>query len=441
MGWTVGKSADHLPYLGVQSAESVGKWDGLWESLQTTFHIWESSLQTAFHIWQAAGFLGGWIILQLLQRGEDPKRIRVLDIRLPSRVDLRTGRAQHATFLRPISDAFWAPWPEEGTNDEGITVFHSAATIRYCERIPALFSRSTDVNYEGTKNVIMASKDIGASILVYTSSTAIAVRRSRFWLWPWETRPQFFVQVINDDDSLIPKYHEHFCSNYAAPGGDIVCGSYLVRKFNPTWFKNILQSYVYVENCALAHLCHEQRLIKLEKGGANPDIGGQAFTITDTGPPCTVADVCLSLSTLDSACKFPNCSPTLMLSLAHVIEVLYVSKTLLSTDLIKLQPSPFAASNVHLIVDDTRARLSPSDGGLGYNGPCTTLQGICKTADAHCKAGEERSQTGGIDLHRKAWRMPKCLGKVQKSVEEQRVKSPITTLMGDAEAAGSVLSG
>ncbi|KAI6045267.1 3-beta hydroxysteroid dehydrogenase/isomerase family-domain-containing protein [Pisolithus marmoratus] len=437
-----------------------------------------------------AGFLGGWIVLQLLQRGEDPKRIRVLDIRLPTRADLRTGRAQHVTFLRvdisdaqALLDAFRAPWPEEGTDDEGITVFHAAATIRYYERLPALFSRSTDINYEGTKNVIMASKDIGASILVYTSSTAVAIRRMRVWLWPWETRPQFFVQVLNDDDNLIPKRHEHFSSNYAAskrlaelvvraadgsqtggprilrtgcirpgngvfgPGGDIMCGAYLVRKFNPAWFKNVLQSCVYVENCALAHLCYEQRLIELEKGGANPDIGGQAFTVTDMGPPCTVADVCLSLSTLDSECKFPSCSPTLMLSLAHIIEVLYVSKTLLSTsnsvfgraiarilppigrDLIKLQPSSFAASNVHLIVDDTRARLSPSDGGLGYNGPYTTLQGICKTADAHFKAGEERSQTGGIDLHRKVWRMPKGMGKVQKSAEEPQVKSPITTCL------------
>ncbi|KAK0192220.1 hypothetical protein F5146DRAFT_1120147 [Armillaria mellea] len=38
-----------------------------------------------------AGFLGGWILLQLLKRGEDPKRIRVLDIRPPRRLDLLEG--------------------------------------------------------------------------------------------------------------------------------------------------------------------------------------------------------------------------------------------------------------------------------------------------------------------------------------------------------------
>ncbi|KAI6045271.1 3-beta hydroxysteroid dehydrogenase/isomerase family-domain-containing protein [Pisolithus marmoratus] len=454
-----------------------------------------------------AGFLGGWIVLQLLQRGEDPKRIRVLDIRLPTRADLRTGKTRNVTFLKvdisdakAVSDAFRAPWPEEGTDDVEITVFHSAATIRFYERIPALFSRSTDVNYEGTKNVITSAKDIGASILVYTSSGAIAVRQSRFWLWPWETRPQFFVQVINDDDNLIPKRHEHFFSNYAAskrlgelavraadesqsgeprilrtgcirpgngvfgPGGDILCGPYLVRKYNPTWVRNVLQSHVYVENCALAHLCYEQRLIELEKGGANPDIGGQAFTITDTGPPCTAGDVYLGLSTLDTECEFPNYSFTLMLSLAHIIEALYVSKTLLSTsdsvfgraiarilpsiggDLVNLQPSMFAAAAVHLIFDDTRARLSPSEGGLGYNGPYTTLQGICKTVDAHlkaAKAAEEKSQTGSINSRRKVWSMPRGLGKLQKSVKEQQVQKShhhLPQLIGDAEAASLVLT-
>ncbi|KAI5984743.1 3-beta hydroxysteroid dehydrogenase/isomerase family-domain-containing protein [Pisolithus marmoratus] len=426
-----------------------------------------------------AGFLGGWIVLQLLQRGEDPKRIRVLDMRLPTRPDLRTGRAQHVTFLevdisdaKAVSDAFRAPWPEKGT-DEGITVFHAAANIRFYERLPALFSRSTNVNYEGTKNVITSSKDIGASILVYTSSGAIAVRRSRFWLWPWETRPQFFVQVLNDDDNLIPKCHEHFSSNYAAskrlgelavraadksqsgrsrilrtgcirpgnavfgPGGDVLCGTYLVRRHNPTWVKNILQPYVYVENCALAHLCYEQRLIELEKGGANPDIGGQAFTITGTGPPCTFGDAHLALSTLDNEYKFPNYSFTLMLSLAHIIEALYVSKALLSMsdsvfgrviarmipsvgrDLVNLQPSLFALVGVHVVSDDARARLSPSKGGLGYSGPYTTLQGICKTMDAHFKAGkagEERSRAAGVDLNPK---MPRGVGKLHKSVKEQ----------------------
>ncbi|KAI6104322.1 3-beta hydroxysteroid dehydrogenase/isomerase family-domain-containing protein [Pisolithus sp. B1] len=401
---------------------------------------------------------------------EDPKKIRVLHVRLPTRADLRIGKAQQVTFLRidvtdakALSDAFQAPWPEKGADGEETTVFRSAANIRFYERLPAFFSRSTAINLEGTENVIASSKEIGASILIYTSSGSVTVRRTRFWPWPWESGP------------WVPR-REHFFSNYAAskrlgelavraadkpqsgtsrilrtgcirpgngifgPGGNILCGAYLVRRYNPTWVKNILQSCIYVENCALGHLCYEQRLLELQKGGSNPDIGGQAFNITDAGPPCTFGDVHHALSTLDSDYKAPDCSFTFMLSLAHIIEGLYVSKALLSMsdsvlcraiariiptiggDLVNLQPSTFALAAVHLVFDDTRARLSPSEGGVGYNGPYTTLQSMCKTADAHfkaAKAGEKRSQVGGVSLNFKFWSMSRGVGKLQKSVEEQ----------------------
>ena len=431
-----------------------------------------------------------------MQRGEDPKRIRVLDIRLPTRPDLRTGKAQDVTFLNvdisdatAVLDAFRKPWPEtdsaDGSDEGDITVFHSAANIRFYERILALFFRSTDVNYEGTKNIISSSKDIGVNILIYTSSGAVAVRRTRFWLWPWETRPRFFVQLLRDDDNLIPKRHEHFFSNYAAskwlgeravreadkspsghsrilrtgcirpgngifgPGGDILCGAYLVRKHNPTWVQNILQSYTYVENCALAHLCYEQRLVELERGQTGLDIGGQFFNITDAGSPCTFSDIHLALSTLDSECNFPGYSFTFMLSIAHIIEVIYITRGLLSMstsvlcralarmipsisgDLVNLQPSMFALVSVHLIFDDSRARLPPSKGGLGYTGPYTTLQGICKTVDAHFKAdraGEERSQAGGVGLDFKSWMKSSGTDKIHKNVSEQLHVEAVTVL-------------
>lgn len=221
-----------------------------------------------------AGFLGGWIVVHLLHRGEDPRSIRVLDIRLPTRRDLTSGLAKDVQFLKvDISDrdevlaAFNASWPSSATTDteSEITIFHTAANIRFYERHPALLHHSTKVNVEGTHNVIKAAKAIGASTLIYTSSGSVAVRCTRFWLWPWETQPNFFVQVLNDDDHLIPKRHQDFFSNYAVskitaerivrasdgtpsgsgalktgcirpgngvfgPGGDILCGAYLVRK-------------------------------------------------------------------------------------------------------------------------------------------------------------------------------------------------------------------
>ncbi|KAG2151252.1 3-beta hydroxysteroid dehydrogenase/isomerase family-domain-containing protein [Suillus bovinus] len=434
-----------------------------------------------------AGFLGGWIIIQLLQRGEDPKNIRIIDIRRPTRSDLCTGLATQVAFFqadisnaKAVDDAFQAPWPDSDSLETApeVTVFHTAANIRFYERHLALFPRSSKVNHEGTQNVINAARSIGVTVLVYTSSGSISVRRSRFWLWPWEKHPKYFAQVINDDN-LIPKYHHHFFSNYAAskvlgeravraadgsrsgerilrtgcirpgngvfgPGGDQICGAYLIRRYNYTWVSNIMQSFVYVENCALAHLCYEARLLETARGGSNPDLGGQAFTITDTGPPVTYGDLCVALTTLVPETTFAEMSPTVMLFISHIIEALYLSRTFLSTssspvrralthfipnivgDTINLQPSLFALACVHLIFDDSRARLPPEKGGLGYHGPFTTLEGFCRTAEEHIKAGEngeERTNSGGISLDffglKKARKETTQMSKMEKRVSDR----------------------
>ncbi|KAG2338027.1 NAD(P)-binding protein [Suillus weaverae] len=435
-----------------------------------------------------AGFLGGWIIIQLLERGEDPKKIRILDIRPPTRSDLRTDLAAQVAFFqvdisraKAVDDAFHAPWPDCDPSETvpEVTVFHTAANIRFYERHLALLPRSSKVNHEGTQNVINAARSTGVTVFMYTSSGSISVRRSRFWLWPWEKHPKYFVQLINDDDNLIPKYHDHFFSNYAAskvlgeravrvadgsqsgektlrtgcirpgngvfgPGGDLMCGAFLGRKYNLTWVANIMQSFVYVENCALAHLCYEARLLETARGGSNPDLGGQAFTITDTGPPVTNSDVYVGLTTLAPETTFTEMSPTFMLFISQIIEVLYLSRAFLSMssspvrralahfipnivgDTINLQPSLFALASVHLIFDDSRARLPPEKGGLGYHGPFTTLEGICRTAEEHFKAGEngqERSQSGGVSLGflrpRKAPKEMTQINKMEKRVSER----------------------
>jgi hypothetical protein len=104
-----------------------------------------------------------------------------------------------------------------------------------------------------------------------------------------------------------------------------------------------------------------------------------------------------------------------MLILAHLLEFYCVAWHFLHTtlrvphvllpppltgDIVNLQTSLFALTSVHLICDDSRARLPPEHGGLGYKGAWTTLQGLCKTVEEHCKAdgvGEERSaKCGGV---------------------------------------------
>ncbi|KAH9036558.1 NAD-P-binding protein [Lactarius hengduanensis] len=395
-----------------------------------------------------AGFLGGWIVRHLLERGEHPKRIRVLDLRAPTRPDLTSGLAKDVDFHQvdvsngeQVQAAFSAPWPpssdvegpEEPPAAAEITVFHTAANIRFYER--------------------------DHSILIYTSSGSVSVRRTRLWLWPWEQRPQFIVQTFKDDDDRsLAMHHDEMFSNYAAsklkaerlvraadgtpsgqqrqgrlrtgclrpgngiygPGGDILCGAYLARQVNPSWAQDVLQNFIYVENASLAHFCYERRLIETARGSPNPDLGGQAFCVVDDGPPVTYGDVYTVLATLtDGRTVFPRLSATTMLTLAHVFEGLHVARSLVASssspvlrhiarfvpaptgDLVNLQPSLFSLTMPHLIWDDSRARASPENGGLGYKPRWTTLSALCKLVEEHKRTEgrfEARSLVGGISL-------------------------------------------
>lgn len=426
-----------------------------------------------------AGFLGGWLVVHLLARGEHPRRIRVLDIRKPTRADLTTGAAKEVDFrICDIADeeavrrAFEASWPvvdDNGKHHEGeggsegtipeLTVFQTAASIRFYERAWSLVPFSAAVNVRGVENVLNAARGAGATILVATSSGSTCVRRARFWLWPWETAPPFFVQRINDDDEdqnpTIPRKHAQFFSNYAytkrlgeelirradgsalacgrtlrtgtlrpgngiyGPGGDVLCGAALVRGVNPTWIANTMQNFVYVENASLAHLCYEARLLPGQaKADDAPDIGGQAFCIADAGPPPTYGDVYRALHVLSAGrATFPSLSPTLALLIATLVEPIHVIRLTLSLssstflrylssfvprlpgDQLNLQPSLFALVSVHMLFDDSRARGPPSAGGLGYAPRWTTLQGLCALVDAFEKGGrvaEARQHAGGV---------------------------------------------
>ncbi|KAJ7207206.1 NAD(P)-binding protein [Mycena pura] len=424
-----------------------------------------------------AGFLGGWIVVQLLERGEDPRRIRVLDIRAPVRHDLTTGRGKDVHFIQcdmsdaaAVNAAFSAPWPEEHACGPvpPTTVFHTAANIRFYEKTESLLPNSARVNVDGTKNILRAARDIGASIMIYTSSGSVSIRRTRFLLWPWEKEPRGFVQAINEDDALIPKRHDDFFSNYAVtkmeaercvraadktrsgvgvlrtgcirpgngvfgPGGDMLCGAYLVRKVTPSWVDSIVQNFVYVENAAVAHLLYEQRLLELSAGSKTPDIGGQAFVIADPGPPPTYGDVYLVLSTLmDGEVVFPFLSPTMMILISHLIEWYYLARALgyrlartlppLPGDIVNLQPSLFNLVNVHLIFDDSRARAPPENGGLGYRGAWTTFEGLHKTVAEHKRGAmrsAQRSDVAGIGFGFGLGKAQKGVGRVNAEVSEK----------------------
>ena len=425
--------------------------------------------------------MGGWIVNHLLARGEDPKNIRILDIRAPTRSDLTQGPAKLVEFIRTdITDeksviaGFTKPWPSAASRDSDITVFSTAASIRYYEQHPALVPLSTKVNVTGTENIIKGSLACGATILIYTSTASITVWSTRFLLAPWESEPKSFTQVLRDNIPEPTRPHNTFFSNYAytktigearvlaadkssgagkkslrtgaiRPGNGIygVGGDQHVEKHlkepgsHPTWESTTIQPYIAVENCSLAHLCYEQRLVELERGGRNPDIGGRPFIVTDGGPPITSGDYIRTVEILaGGGVKFQILSASSMLLLAHVIQAYYLTTYFLSQSpntilravgallpkvsplLTLLQPSIWSMTNIHLTVDDSNARARPEAGGLGYEPIWTTLEGICQVVldfrskrvveegplsgkkDSHATSGAPRAKSGvkrGLD--------------------------------------------
>jgi hypothetical protein len=160
------------------------------------------------------------------------------------------------------------------------------------------------------------------------------------------------------------------------------------------FINHVWTNYVYVENVSL---CYERRLIELAAAGTNPDIGGQAFLVTDPGPITRLEDLHNALCYYSKgAVKMSRIPVTFLLLLGHCVEKyillrLFLLNTPLSFlvnfnilppmtgQLHNLQPNTCALGLVHQILDDKRARLSPERGGLGYNPPWDTMHGVYKT--------------------------------------------------------------
>ncbi|KAJ5585126.1 uncharacterized protein N7459_004926 [Penicillium hispanicum] len=394
------------------------------------------------------GLVGGWIVSHLLARGEDPTAVRVLDLLTPTQDVLGRGVGYVKTDITDelaVTTAFDQPW-SMAVAKLPLTVFHTAAIIRPAERLKTFLPLCSKVNVEGTRNILNAAKSAGASCLVSTSSGSITLHRPNFWLAPWAKVPQRVVQILSDD-AQVPQSHHEFFANYAVTkieaeriireaddpssnfrtgcirpangiygiGSDAsmsITGVYLRNGSNPThksWTRPIIQSFVNAENVSIAHLLYEQRL--LEQGQPHsslPNIGGQSFVVTDPNPAIAFADIYTLLVTLSKTpVAFPDVPPIPLFLLSYLVEayVLIQYKYLpwllpkLGSNLSQIQPSLFAIADVHCIAEDSRARKAPEHGGLGYNPPLTTLEGMCKQLlDWNAKAEVEK-----VSVDEKPW--------------------------------------
>lgn len=424
------------------------------------------------------GNVGGWIVQHLLERGEDPQAIRIMDMRQSKRAIIVNNSVE--TIITDISDAnavsaaFTAPWPSHIATHP-LTVFHTVAYIKPSDRAPDFLPPYLRINVHGTTNILRAAKSAGTTILITTSSASVALKRPAWFIPPWQRYPTNWLQVLPNADPPtalgLDAPLETFFSCYAyskaraeklvrdaddpatgfrtgaiRPGHAVyghgegnnmsIAYDYLRRGGVPTWIHHVLCNFVSAQNVSLAHLLFEDRLITprpkpgLRDGGGSgasekgqsgetdkevPDIGGNAYAITDPGPPMhygNFLNVLAQLAHPATPCSFPIIPPLPMLLLAYPVEwyALLRHRLLqkrfvqwrclqwlglllprLKGDLEMIQPAMLNVSTLHLCYTIERAREE-----LGYRSGLGTLEGLCAQVwewnagvEARLKGGEE----------------------------------------------------
>ena len=151
-----------------------------------------------------------------MDRGESPSAIRILDLLSPTKEILDLGVVYIKTNITDelqVNTAFEQPWPET-VSQLPLSVFHTAAIIRPQDRLKILLSIHTRVNVDGTRNVLNAARQNGASCFISTSSGSVSLHRANFWVAPWSKVPGRAVQILSENAPL-PTHHGEFFGNYA----------------------------------------------------------------------------------------------------------------------------------------------------------------------------------------------------------------------------------
>ncbi|KAM5355740.1 hypothetical protein ACJ41O_002386 [Fusarium nematophilum] len=344
--------------------------------------------------------------------------------------------ATDITSMASVDGAFSAPWPAS-VSGLPLTVFHAAAVIRPAERSLLLYHRCARVNVSGTANVVAAARSAAAGVLIATSSSTVAARPVPWLRWSIFTGsddddgPPGFVQVLTEDDfdSPLREAHADYSTNYmrskaeaerlvcaadepeaveaaassagtrtrpplrtaaVRPGNnvyggrdDIVLGRILADGHAFTFSAPWAQHWVSAGNAALAHLQCEAALL----GPHASRVAGRPYLARDAGPPLRFDDM-YSIVAVSSVTGlvvgYPP--PVVLLLLAYAIEAYIVllnrfpwlQRALAEPrgPVSMLQPATFSSA-VSLILDDSLAKKSPADGGIGYQPACTSVEGMC----------------------------------------------------------------
>lgn len=374
-----------------------------------------------------------------------------MDIAPPKRADLLQGAAAQVDFAAAdISDpasveaAFSKPWPSS-VEALPLTVHHTAAVIRPAERSPLVWERTRPVNVDGTRHSMDAARRAGANVFIFTSSISVGLLPCTFFVAPWASRPRRWFQVLDESDydvALRPK--EDFFANYAyskglaerlvgaanepgfrtgcvRPGNgiygmpkDLVYTDFLAKTDTAvTMCANTIQNAVSSRNVSLAHMCFEAALLSGGEGGAAPACAGRPFVVSDSGPPPSWQDFFLAarVASRTPVAKVVELPAAPLFLLAHAVEAwsLLLARFPFLTrapfglrepagDMRHLQPAIFTPQ-AFVICADGKARRSVAEGGIGYKGAISTLEGTCELLRewnrTHAGAGAGDGGSGG----------------------------------------------
>lgn len=325
----------------------------------------------------------------------------------------------HTDISSPASTdaAFNKPWPKSVAKLP-LTVFHTAAVIVPSDRTQSAYRFLERVNIEGSKNVLAASRRSGADILVTTASASITIRFVEYFVAPWRLLtgwPKNFTQQLNEDDFFRPlRPFNQFFSAYSASKATaerIICdancetlrtgtirpangiyghptdntvGQPLNSSVLPSWSYNIINSFLHGMNCSVAHL-HFEAVLADPRSSTAPQ-AGRPFAVTDPNGPIQFQDLWLAIEKL-SVTPFRTLPliPVQMLLLSYAVEA-YIKLPLrfpflknilppMTGDIKHLQPALFSIVT-HLYATNDPISKSVKEGGLGYRGLTTTLDGI-----------------------------------------------------------------
>lgn len=104
--------------------------------------------------------------------------------------------------LQSIRDALTEPFATSGVPPK--VIFHTAAAIRFWERLSYCWSASYKVNVVGTENVVTVAKELPSAILIYTSTADTAIPCPKFLRLGWDIPEHHKLLIISDSDKPLP---------------------------------------------------------------------------------------------------------------------------------------------------------------------------------------------------------------------------------------------